>query len=210
MRPFPAPLAVAAGPAPATGGRPGPRPGPLPGPVTYQRDPQVLFASESLAQALRQLVVYGRDGLPVLSADGQQVQGWITNASVLHAVAREIGTPEPAAGRAPRRDGHSHPPGPPRAADPAARLPGPRGHHRRRLPGRRPGTRRHHLATRHGSRSPSSTTAGCRDPDPGLTLTPGDRINLLARAPQPSPPPLAHDMPGSDHDGQRPRIPGTP
>ena len=48
-----------------------------------------------------------------------------------------------------------------------------------------------------------------QDAEPSLTLTPGDRINLLARAPQPSLPPLAHDMPDSDQDGQRPRIPGT-
>jgi chloride channel protein, CIC family len=59
--------------------------------VVYQGDPQAVYGSESLAQALRQLGVYGRDGLPVLSADGQRVQGWITNASVLHAVASEIG-----------------------------------------------------------------------------------------------------------------------
>lgn len=49
-----------------------------------------MFATESLAQALHQLEVYGRDGLPVLSADGQQVAGWVTNTSVLRAVAREI------------------------------------------------------------------------------------------------------------------------
>ena len=44
----------------------------LPGPVTHEREPQAFFATESLAQALRQLVLYGRDGLPVLSADGRQ------------------------------------------------------------------------------------------------------------------------------------------
>jgi CBS domain-containing protein len=47
-----------------------------------------LFASESLAQALRQLEVYGRDGLPVISADGRRVEGWITSATVLPALAR--------------------------------------------------------------------------------------------------------------------------
>ncbi len=51
-----------------------------------------MYASESLAQTLRQLGIYGRDGLPVLSADGSQVQGWITSASVLQAVADHIGT----------------------------------------------------------------------------------------------------------------------
>ena len=60
------------------------------GPMISQPDPQVLFADESLAQALRQLAVYGRDGLPVLSADGQHLQGWITSASVLRAVARQL------------------------------------------------------------------------------------------------------------------------
>jgi len=50
-----------------------------------------VYGSESLSQTLRQLEAYGRDGLPVLSGDGQQVQGWITNASVLRRVADEIG-----------------------------------------------------------------------------------------------------------------------
>ena len=63
---------------------------PLPGAVLSRPDPQVLFADESLTQALRQLAVYGRDGLPVPSADGQQLQGWITNASVLRAVAGQL------------------------------------------------------------------------------------------------------------------------
>jgi CIC family chloride channel protein len=62
----------------------------LPGPVTFQADPQALFATESLTQALRQLEVYGRDGLPVLSPDGAQIQGWITGASVLRAVGQRI------------------------------------------------------------------------------------------------------------------------
>jgi CIC family chloride channel protein len=62
----------------------------LPGPVTHQRDPQILFSNESVAQALRQLDVYGHDGLPVLSPDGQHIQGWVTGASVLRAIARQI------------------------------------------------------------------------------------------------------------------------
>jgi len=60
-------------------------------PVSRQFDPQVVFAGESLGQALRQLEVYGRDGLPVLSADGQRIEGWVTNASVLQALARQLG-----------------------------------------------------------------------------------------------------------------------
>jgi chloride channel protein, CIC family len=87
MRPFPDPLAV-----PGQTAACDPRPGMLPGHVTYQRDPQAVYAGEALAQTLRQLDAYGRDGLPVLSADGSQVLGWITNASVLQAVASELGT----------------------------------------------------------------------------------------------------------------------
>jgi CIC family chloride channel protein len=60
------------------------------GPVTYRHDPQALFASESLSQVLRQLEVYGRDGLPVLSPDATQVTGWVTGAGVLRALARQV------------------------------------------------------------------------------------------------------------------------
>ena len=40
------------------------------GPVTRVREPQALFANDNLAQALQQLVLYGRDGLPVIDTDG--------------------------------------------------------------------------------------------------------------------------------------------
>jgi len=56
------------------------------GPVTRVREPQALFANDSLAQALRQLVLYGRDGLPVIDTGARQVQGWLTNQNVLRAV----------------------------------------------------------------------------------------------------------------------------
>ncbi len=104
MRPFPAPLAVAAsrdGHGNRTRGGDGGAaagPVPLPGTVTYRSDPQAVYAGESLAQTLRQLAAYGRDGLPVLSSDGGHAAGWITNDSVLHAIAREIGTAPPQAG----------------------------------------------------------------------------------------------------------------
>jgi CIC family chloride channel protein len=62
----------------------------LPGPVTGRLSPQVLFATESLTQAVRQLELYGRDGLPVISDDGQRLQGWLTSSNVLQAVARHI------------------------------------------------------------------------------------------------------------------------
>ena len=62
----------------------------LPGPVTREYDPQILFSNESVAQALRQLDVYGHDGLLVMSPDGQRIEGWATNASVLRAIAQQI------------------------------------------------------------------------------------------------------------------------
>jgi CIC family chloride channel protein len=190
MHPLPGPLAV----APATGnGTPatGPaRPDGLPGPVTYTGEPQALFATESLTQALRQLEVYGRDGLPVLSADGQQVQGWITSTSVLQAVARRIH-----AAAAEDRRGQF-------AADWAN--PGPQ------TAARTPPTPLDRYRVVEIAIADDSPAAGhvlstltwppawtpvsvlhdrtMRNPDPGLTLHPGDRITLLARQP--------------DHDGR--------
>jgi chloride channel protein, CIC family len=43
-----------------------------------------------VAQALRQLDVYGHDGLPVLSPDGQHILGWVTGAGVLRTIAHQI------------------------------------------------------------------------------------------------------------------------
>jgi CIC family chloride channel protein len=88
MRPFRPPLPV----PPDSNGSAEPDWAALAGPVSYQGDPQALFGTESLAQALRQLEVYGRDGLPVLSADGRQVQGWITGPGVLRSIARQVST----------------------------------------------------------------------------------------------------------------------
>jgi CIC family chloride channel protein len=65
------------------------------GPVTRIREPQALFANDSLAQALRQLVLYGRDGLPVIDTDARHVQGWLTNQHVLRAVATYLADAEP-------------------------------------------------------------------------------------------------------------------
>ena len=91
MQPFRPPFPVKRG-ANGASQAAGAAPASLPGPVTSERDPQAIFATESLAQTLRQLEVYGRDGLPVLSDDGQQIAGWVTNAGVLAAVAREVDT----------------------------------------------------------------------------------------------------------------------
>jgi len=65
------------------------------GPVTRVREPQALFANDSLAQALQQLVRYGRDGLPVIDTDARCVQGWLTNQNVLRAVATYLANAEP-------------------------------------------------------------------------------------------------------------------
>jgi CIC family chloride channel protein len=65
----------------------------LVGPVTLSRRPQVLFAEEDLEQARRQLVLYGRDGLPVISRDGQ-LRGWLTRADVLRALATRLSSSE--------------------------------------------------------------------------------------------------------------------
>jgi chloride channel protein, CIC family len=62
----------------------------LAGAVTNTWEPQALFVDEGLEQALRQLVLYGRDGLPVLSHDGQTLEGWITRNNVLRALDERI------------------------------------------------------------------------------------------------------------------------
>jgi chloride channel protein, CIC family len=180
MRPFAAPLTI----APQPPGLPGPDRAALPGPVTHQYDPQVLFASESLTQALRQLELYGRDGLPVISDDGQHLQGWITSQNVLQAIARHMHTTPAGAAQA-------QPHGP---QDDLREAPTPlRGYQILEItvPAGSPAA-----GQTLGSTSwppgwiPVSVLDNhtLRDPDPGITLAPGDRINLLAREP-PSPEP---------------------
>ena len=65
----------------------------LVGPVTLTRRPQTLFAEEDLEDARRQLVIYGRDGLPVISRSGELL-GWLTRADVLRALATTLRTSE--------------------------------------------------------------------------------------------------------------------
>lgn len=65
----------------------------LVGPVTLRRRPQALFAEEYLEQARRQLVLYGRDGLPVTYRDGQ-LRGWLTRADVLKALTSKLNSGE--------------------------------------------------------------------------------------------------------------------
>jgi CIC family chloride channel protein len=62
----------------------------LAGTVAERHDVQTLFASESLGQALRQLAVYGRDGLPVVSPDSRELEGWVTSEGVLRALAHRV------------------------------------------------------------------------------------------------------------------------
>jgi chloride channel protein, CIC family len=191
MRPFPAPLTVPGGPHGGTstaeggGGPASRRPAPLPGPVTYHGDPQAVLADESLALTLRQLAGYGRDGLPVLSADRRQIQGWITNDSVLQAVAREIGS---LGTRAARVNGPAPQVSPPQPPTPL------------------PGYQVLEITIGPGSPAAGNTLGtmswpsgwipvsilrhrSLQEPDPGLTLAAGDRIGLLTPAAQQPPMP---------------------
>ena len=173
MHPFAAPLTTAPGP-PGLPAAPGADRAALPGPVTHQRHPQVLFASESLTQALRQLELYGRDGLPVVSVDGRHLQG------VDHQPERAAGRRPPhtchhgrhRAGTARRRPG---PPGPPAA--PASRPPRCTAIRSWRSPSRpaRPPPGRHSATPAGrpaGSRSRSWTTTPCATPTPASPWPP--------------------------------------
>ena len=60
--------------------------------VQTTSDPQELFEDETLEQALRQLTMHGRSGLPVLSGDREHLRGWITRRDVLAALARNLQT----------------------------------------------------------------------------------------------------------------------
>ena len=53
-------------------------------------DPQELFEDETLEQALRQLTLYGRSGLPVLSADRQHLRGWLTRQGILSVLMNNL------------------------------------------------------------------------------------------------------------------------
>jgi chloride channel protein, CIC family len=207
MRPFRRPLPVPP-PAPAGPGRAGTAPGAaaLPGPVIYRADPQALFATESIAQALRQLEVHGHDGLPVLSADSHQIPGWVTAPDVLRAIGRQITTAEARAQQAQISADWDHP-------DPGA-LP-------RHPPTPLPGYQFTEIAITAGSPAagctlgdvtwpPGSTPVivlrghRLRPPQPDLTLAPGDRVSLLIDAPDGSP----ERDPGSGHFA-RPASDGT-
>ena len=182
MWPFGVPLPVSGESRPAASvAAPGTRHVPVSlGEVTWRGDPQAVYEGESLGQTLRQLAVYGRDGLPVLSADGRQVRGWITNASVLQAVASEIGTSSPVDGLAAAAAGSAAADGEP--PDP--------------LPGYQVVdfiVRKESGAVGHALGSVSMPD-GCipvsvlrdrvlHEPDPVLALAPGDRVSILTPVP---------------------------
>jgi chloride channel protein, CIC family len=198
MRPFQSPLAADPGPT-GPHGAPDEDGASLPGPVTYRGAPQVLFANEPLAQAVRQLVLYGRDGLPVLSTDGQQLQGWVTAANVLQAVAHYMSTPQVGAASSNLATGAARP-------DPeAAQLDAPEPLRGYRV-----------VEVTVGQNSPAAgqplgETAWpqgwvpvsvlddrtLRDPDPVLTVAPGDRINVLVPAPPGPGPQVPPDAPAT-------------
>ena len=218
MRPFQSP--PAADPTPTD--RPGEGDyGRLPGPVTHQAAPQVLFANESLAQAVRQVVLYGRDGLPVLSTDGQQVEGWLTSTNVLQSIARYMTNAGVAADLA-----HG------RQADPSHSAPdleapdleAPEPLHGYRVVEVTVGLGSPAAGRRLGETDwpqgwvPVSVLDdhALRDPDPRRALAPGDRVNLLAptlsgsrpevrpydAGTQASVPPEAPEAPEAAPDGQ--------
>jgi chloride channel protein, CIC family len=199
------PLPVPDGNASAADGK-GPDLTSLPGPVTHQRDPQVLFANESVAQALRQLEVYGRDGLPVLSPGGQQVQGWVTNASVLRSIARRIDASGKQAPQAQLSAEWALADPDPALREPPTRLPGYQVLEIT-LPEDSPAAGQRLGAITWPSGWTPVSVAHNRQlgtAAPGLVLSPGDRINLLAPSPQ-RPGPAQDGQPGEELGGP----PGT-
>jgi chloride channel protein, CIC family len=156
----------------------------LAGPVTRQRDPQALFAHESLAQSLRQLEVYGQDGLPVLSADGEQVDGWVTTSSVLRALAWQISTSPACTAEAQLAANWDHAARESSRREPPAPLPGYQVIELTITSGSpAAGVRLGAVSWPTGS-APVSVLHDHRrrSADPAITLRPGDRITLLTPA----------------------------
>ncbi len=156
------------------------------GPVTRELDPQALFAGESLGQALRQLEVYGRDGLRVISADGQRIEGWGTNASVLQALARQLTTSRAETARAQLAADWGHADLESSLREPPAPL---RGYQLAEITldetSPAAGRRIADVAWPAGSVPVTVLHAGrLRAAEPAIVLHPGDRISLLSRAPR--------------------------
>jgi chloride channel protein, CIC family len=205
MRPLRPPLAVP--PAPGADARGNgaadlvPDWATLAGQVTHQTDPQSVFATESLAQTLRQLEVYGRDGLPVLSPDGHQIQGWITAPAVLRAIARQITTSQPATAQAQAAADWDHAEPSTLTQDPPTPLPGYQLVEITIAPGSPAAGRKLGDIPWPDASTPVSVLRGreLRPPRPEITLTPGDRVSLLTAAPSGSPP-----RPSADGNHARP------
>jgi chloride channel protein, CIC family len=145
-----------------------------------------LFATESVAQALRQLEVYGHDGLPVLSADGHQIPGWVTAPDVLAAIARQITTPQAQTAQ-PQVAAHGGHDGP--GTRPPTPLPGYQFTEVTVTAGSPAAGRKLADVTWPAGSTPVSVLHDrrLRPPHPGLTLAPGDRVGLLTAAPGGSP-----------------------
>jgi CIC family chloride channel protein len=200
MRPFRPPLPVPPpappGPSPAdstapstNGGRTPADQAPLPGPVIYHADPQALFATESLAQALRQLEVYGHGGLPVLSADGHQIPGWVTAPDVLRAIARQLtaGRAQTAQAQVSADWDHADPESLPQ--HPPIPLPGYRFTEIAIAADSPAAGRKLGEVTWPPGSTPVSVLRGrqLRPPQPEFSLSPGDRVSLLSATPDHSP-----------------------
>jgi len=171
-----------------------------------------LFASESLAQALRQLEAYGRDGLPVISADGRRVEGWITSATILRALARQLAATSDAAveaqasadwGRCDDTEAILRHPPVPLAGYQVTEL---------TITADSPAAGRNlHEVTWPQAGIPVSVLRGRRlgPPDPGITLAEGDRVGLLIPAP-PGPEAPNPDSVQGGKDLARPHSGGRP
>ena len=206
MRPFQLALPVPpGGTAPAAqGGSPAgdgsvQKPDAVPGPVTDSREPQALFASESLGQALRQLEVYGRDGLPVISPDGQRVEGWVTGASMLRALARQVTGSQADATRAQAAADPEHGDAEAILAHPPVPLPGYRVIEITVTADSPAAGRKLGDLSWPPASVPVSVLSGrrLRPPDSEITLSAGDRVSLLIPVPQDPQPPHADG--GTDH-----------
>jgi chloride channel protein, CIC family len=190
MRPFQPPLPVPP-PASTDGNGAGRSADPVTiiGSVTSHSHPQAVFATESLAQALRQLEVYGRDGLPVLAADGHHIQGWVTGTGVLRTLGRQITSTHAETTQAQLAADWDHVDPGTLAQHPPAPL---RGYQiiEITITGESPaaGKKLKDVSWPPAS-APVSILRGrrLRPPDPEFTLTPGDRVNLLAPGPADAP-----------------------
>jgi CIC family chloride channel protein len=60
------------------------------GSVIETHAPQAVAVGETLEQALRQLALYGPNGLPVLDADRIRIVGWVTREDVVDAIAERL------------------------------------------------------------------------------------------------------------------------